>query len=138
MNSIELAYKLGRISMDSSSSSVPPPPASLSSSSSMSSSLPYELDCTRFEGMSPSPSLVSSSYGSLSSQEEPQGYKSQSSSPRGMTKGWGITLSRSQCVHNLSSLGSACSESSTSTRQISPYGSGPNEGWGYFVDTRSK
>mmetsp|Transcript_12032 Transcript_12032/g.21413 ORF Transcript_12032/g.21413 Transcript_12032/m.21413 type:complete len:139 (-) Transcript_12032:260-676(-) len=138
MNSIELAYKLGRISMDSSSSSVPPPPASLSSSSSMSSSLPYELDCTGFEGMSPSPSSASSSYGSLSSQEEPQGYESQSSLSRGMSKGWGSTLSRSRCVHNLASLGSTCSESSTSTRQVPPYGTGLNEGWGHFVDSRSR
>ena len=138
MNSIELAYKLGRISMDSSSGSVPPPPASLSSSSSMSSSLPYELDCTGFEDMSPSPSSALSSYGSLSSQEEPQGYESQSSLSRGMSKGWGSTLSRSRCVHNLASLGSACSESSTSTRQIPPYGTGTNEGYGYFVDSRSR
>ena len=139
MNPIEFAYQFGGMSVDSSSSSVPPPPASLSSSSSASSSLPYELDCTGFDGMSSSPSLASlSSYGSLSSQDEPQGHESQSSSPRGMTKGWGSTMSRSRCVHNLSTLGSACSESSISPRQISSFGTGPNEGWGYYVDTRSR
>mmetsp|Transcript_18285 Transcript_18285/g.32229 ORF Transcript_18285/g.32229 Transcript_18285/m.32229 type:complete len:140 (+) Transcript_18285:50-469(+) len=138
MNHIESAYQFGAMSVDSSSSSVPPPPASLSSSSSASSSLSYELDCTGFDGRSSSPSLASSSYGSLSSQDEPQGHESQSSSPRGMTKGWGSTMSRSRCVHNLSTLGSACSESSISARQVSSFGTGPSEGWGYYVDTRSR
>mmetsp|Transcript_5338 Transcript_5338/g.9550 ORF Transcript_5338/g.9550 Transcript_5338/m.9550 type:complete len:140 (+) Transcript_5338:42-461(+) len=139
MNFMELAYhQFGRTSVDSSNFVPSPLAASLSSSPDMSSSLPYELDCTLFECMSPSPSSASSSCGSLSSQEEPQDHEPPSSSPRGMTKGWGSTMSRSRCVHNLSTLGSACSESSISARQVSSFGTGPSEGWGYYVDTRSR
>lgn len=42
-------------------------------------------------------------------------------------------LSRSQCVSNLSALGGTASE--TSIKRQASCKSGPNEGWGYFVDT---
>mmetsp|Transcript_27196 Transcript_27196/g.57391 ORF Transcript_27196/g.57391 Transcript_27196/m.57391 type:complete len:136 (-) Transcript_27196:583-990(-) len=131
VNSLELAYRLRMITVDSSSSSssVPPPPDMMStmSYSSMSSNTQFELDCSRFNSISPSPSFASSvsSFSSSAQYEKRQG---------GMSGG----LSRSRCAHNLSAL---CSSSSSteystlsSTRQMYE-SSGPNEGWGYFVDT---
>ena len=42
-------------------------------------------------------------------------------------------LSRSRCMSNLSALGGNASE--TSIKRQANYQSGPNQGWGYFVDT---
>ena len=125
MSSLEIAYQLRRLTMDSSSSSVPPPPESLCSSS-ISSPSHCELDlCSRFNDMSQLPPLTPSpSCYSMSSQES-QGQ----SESTGSIKGWGSTISRSRCFNNLSSLGCAAPESSLS-REISTC----NEGWGYFAD----
>mmetsp|Transcript_32806 Transcript_32806/g.68997 ORF Transcript_32806/g.68997 Transcript_32806/m.68997 type:complete len:124 (+) Transcript_32806:96-467(+) len=123
MNSLELAYQLRRMSIDSSSnSSVPTPPEMLSAASmSYSSTGEFELDCSQFDSMTPASSFNSMEQG-LSS------------------NGWGSHgLSRSRCAHNLSTFGSASSADSLSlTRQTPSYESGPNEGWGYYVDTPSR
>eukprot|EP00571_Detonula_confervacea_P006555 CAMPEP_0172329858 /NCGR_PEP_ID=MMETSP1058-20130122/61097_1 /TAXON_ID=83371 /ORGANISM="Detonula confervacea, Strain CCMP 353" /LENGTH=125 /DNA_ID=CAMNT_0013047051 /DNA_START=121 /DNA_END=501 /DNA_ORIENTATION=+ len=125
MNSLEITHQLRRIFMDSKHCASPPP-------ESLSSSLcPHELDRSGLDGMSPSPSLASS-YNSLSSQESQSSYAS-----RGVSTGLCSTLSRSRCVNNLSSLCSTSSECTSSSRQIPPYESGPNEGYGYFIDTSS-
>ena len=80
----------------------------------------FELDCSGFDGLGPSPSYASaSSFNSLSS-----------ASQRG--------LSRSRCVNNLSSLGCPSSEASDARQVSSHYASGPNQGYGYFVDTPSR
>lgn len=116
MNSI--AYQMRRMSIESSAL----PPASLSASMvSAADSQDFELDfdCSGFDAMSPAPS-----YGSFSSQS---------------SAGWGNGgLSRSRCVNNLSSLGSASSADVGvgSARQM--HAPGPNAGWGYFVDTPAR
>ena len=125
-SSLELAYQLRRLSIDSCSSSVlPPPPKTLPSAStattsySAASSQEFELDCSGFDGMLSPTHSYASSYNSLSSAQG--------------------GLSRSRCIHNLSSLGSASYvESNRLTRQISTHASGPTEGWGYFVDTPAR
>mmetsp|Transcript_28290 Transcript_28290/g.58958 ORF Transcript_28290/g.58958 Transcript_28290/m.58958 type:complete len:133 (+) Transcript_28290:102-500(+) len=132
MNSIELAYQLRRLTVDSSSSgssSVPAPPETISASmmsyDSASTTYDFELDCSHFNSFSPSPSYTSS-FNSLSS--------GHGSTDQGLRSG----LSRSRCAHNLSALCSTSSAGSTrSTRQVS-YESGPNAPWGYFVDTPSR
>lgn len=86
----------------------------------------FELDCSRFDCIAPSPSFASSSRCNLSSSQ------AGSHSKRDMIKGWGSNLSRSRCIRNLSSLGS---RSSSESIPISPPLAGPNEGWGYYVDT---
>ncbi len=73
-----------------------------------------------------SPASLASSYDSYSSQDS-------ASSCISKSKVGG--LSRSLCVSNLSALGGNASETSI-PRQAS-YKSGPNQGWGYFVDTPS-
>eukprot|EP00584_Thalassiosira_punctigera_P009233 CAMPEP_0172534292 /NCGR_PEP_ID=MMETSP1067-20121228/6713_1 /TAXON_ID=265564 ORGANISM="Thalassiosira punctigera, Strain Tpunct2005C2" /NCGR_SAMPLE_ID=MMETSP1067 /ASSEMBLY_ACC=CAM_ASM_000444 /LENGTH=90 /DNA_ID=CAMNT_0013319069 /DNA_START=226 /DNA_END=498 /DNA_ORIENTATION=+ len=85
--------------------------------------------------MSPSPSLASLSVSSLSSKEQDETGEHASSvpSPKMLNRRSGSALSRTKGVRNLSSLGGACVESSTAKRQIPPYGTGPNEGWGHFV-----
>eukprot|EP00584_Thalassiosira_punctigera_P002703 CAMPEP_0172526318 /NCGR_PEP_ID=MMETSP1067-20121228/1260_1 /TAXON_ID=265564 ORGANISM="Thalassiosira punctigera, Strain Tpunct2005C2" /NCGR_SAMPLE_ID=MMETSP1067 /ASSEMBLY_ACC=CAM_ASM_000444 /LENGTH=135 /DNA_ID=CAMNT_0013309801 /DNA_START=76 /DNA_END=483 /DNA_ORIENTATION=+ len=135
MNSVELAYQLRRMSIDSSSSSssssVPPPPEMLSATtmsySSADTAQEFELDCSRFDGLSPAASCASS-FDSLSSPHH--------------AAEWGAGgggLSRSRCAHNLSSLCSAFpSGGARSARQTSSHESGPNASWGYFVDTPSR
>lgn len=140
MNSLSLAYSMRTMSITSSTNSMPEPPESLHFSSSTS----YELDCSKFDcgGLSPStPSLASLSYNSLASQESSLSQQSSSTlSSQGNINGWGSTLSRSRCVHNLSALGCSSSAdvgvSTRSARDIPPYESTPNEGWGYYADTR--
>ena len=106
----------------SSSSSVPPPPEMLSAAMSLDASHEFELDCSRFDTMTMTPTP---SYNSLASHQS-----------------HGNGLSRSRCVHNLSALGGSSSSdySVGSLRQESSYASGPNAGpgWGYFVDTPSR
>mmetsp|Transcript_7832 Transcript_7832/g.16951 ORF Transcript_7832/g.16951 Transcript_7832/m.16951 type:complete len:136 (-) Transcript_7832:410-817(-) len=135
MNSVELAYQLRRMSIDSSSSSssssVPPPPEMLSAAtmsySSADTAQEFELDCSRFDGLSPTVSCASS-------------FDSLSSSRRAAEWGTGGGgLSRSRCANNLSSLCSAFpSGGARLARQTSSYESGPNASWGYFVDTPSR
>ncbi|KAL7525394.1 hypothetical protein ACHAWF_001339 [Thalassiosira exigua] len=113
-----LVYQMQRMSIDSSCSSFPSPPETLSSATdihsySSSSSDEFELDSSGFDGFTSSPSFASSA-NSLSSAEDNR------------------LLSRSRCVHNLSALGRSSSSDSFGTMQPS---SGPNKGWGYFVDT---
>lgn len=129
-SSLELAYQLRRLSMESCSSgystaSDVPPPASLSSASySTASASPqeFDFDCSGFAGgISPTPSYASSGFSSLSS-----------ANTQGSSNGGG--LSRSRVCQNLSALGGAAYEDSTRLT----HASGPNEGWGYFVDTPSR
>jgi hypothetical protein len=146
MDSFEIAKQMKLLSIDS-SHSAPPPPESLlsplpffafkldaSGFDDMSSS-PFELDCSRFDSLSPSPSLASSSYNSLSSQY------TQASSFSTSKNNFGGRLTRNTCVRNLSAL---CSDSSVDVGMssmeslISPYQSGINVGWGYFVETPSR
>ena len=140
MNTLDFTYQTTMIG--SSSSPLPPPSTSLASSycdESSSADIPYELECSKFDTMTPSyPSLAS--FNSLSS-DISQDYPSRRPQVEsGMIKGFGSTLSRSRCVHNLSSLGSVSSfeRNTRCTSSIPKYGSGPNEGYGYFVDTPSK
>lgn len=121
MNSLELAYKMKYLSMDS-CCGLPPPPLSTSSPS-------YELDCSRFDML---PSSATSSVSSLSSMNQ-----APTSNGRGMIKGWGSAISRSRCVDNLSSLGrSSSSDSSLSRpRHYEANAVGPAGSWGYFVDS---
>eukprot|EP00585_Thalassiosira_rotula_P006231 CAMPEP_0196144336 /NCGR_PEP_ID=MMETSP0910-20130528/15965_1 /TAXON_ID=49265 /ORGANISM="Thalassiosira rotula, Strain GSO102" /LENGTH=139 /DNA_ID=CAMNT_0041405963 /DNA_START=31 /DNA_END=453 /DNA_ORIENTATION=+ len=139
MNSFEVPSQI-TLSSKSSSSVLAPQMSTISLSPRASSPFPqHELDCSGFNGMTPSPSLVSAPDHSLSSRNcKPKMHHERTSS--GMISGWGSALSRSRCANNLASLGSSRSSrsgNSTSTRQIPPYGTGPNEGWGYFADTQS-
>ena len=140
MNSLSLAYSMRTMSITSSENSMPEPPESLHSSYTS-----YELDCSKFDwgGLSPStPSLASLSFNSLASQASSLSQQSSSTitSQGNINNGWGSTLSRSRCVHNLSALGCSSSAdvgvSTRSARDIPPYESTPNEGWGYYADTR--
>jgi len=70
------------------------------------------------------PASLASSYCSSSSEE---------SASSCISKSQVGGLSRSQCVSNLSALGGTASV--TSIKRQASYKSGPNEGWGYFVDT---
>lgn len=125
MNSLEIAYQI-RISNDSNYMSEPP--KTLGSSSPQSPPpCSHELDCSRFDSYSSS--TTSSSMYSQSSQQPYGGV---------LVKGFGITLSRSRCMTNLSSLGNVATETSIPLQLSGPthYESGPNEGsWGYFVDS---
>mmetsp|Transcript_38534 Transcript_38534/g.71055 ORF Transcript_38534/g.71055 Transcript_38534/m.71055 type:complete len:130 (-) Transcript_38534:188-577(-) len=129
MNSIELNNQFRRLSVDSSSSSSFPSQSEMLSASMMSNptdtSHKFGLDYSHFNSFSPSVSHASS-FNSLSFAHE--------STEQRLMGG----LSRSRCTHNLSALCSTSTAGSTrSTRQVS-YESGPNIGWGYFVDTPSK
>lgn len=129
MNSLENAYQI-RISNDSNYTSEPP--KTLGSSSPQSPPpCSHELDCSRFDSYSSSTtsSTTSSSMYSQSSQQPYGGV---------LVKGFGITLSRSRCMTNLSSLGSVATETSIPLQLSGPthYESGPDKGsWGYFVDS---
>ena len=82
-------------------------------------------DTTTFDAFSFSPpASLTSSYASSSSNE---------SASSSISKSQISGLSRSRCVGNLSALGGAASETSTKRRKVAK--SGPNQGWGYFVDT---
>lgn len=117
MNSLELAYQMRRLSVDSGSSSLAPPPALASSADMGSFPADFELDCSGFDNLTPATSYASMSSGSLSS-----------ASHNG--------LSRSRCVHNLSSLGCDAAED---YRPVASYASRSNEpAWGYYVDTPSR
>ena len=138
MNSIELAYKLGRISMDSSSSdssSFSSPQEMLSASASMMSD-EFDFDCSSFDIFAPSPSLASS-FGSLASAQQHTTRQAM------INQDWGSdsAMARSRCVNNLSTLGSASSSSdslgSTYQTPSSCASTGPNA-WGYYVDTPAR
>ena len=107
---------------DASSSSVPTPPGMIAASM---MSLSFEDSSYDASSFAP-PASLASSYGSYSSQE---------SASSCISKSQVGGLSRSRCMNNLSALGGDASETSI-PRQAS-YKSGPNQGWGYFVDTPS-
>lgn len=122
MNSLELSYNMKYLSMES-RYGANQPPETLSASTQSSSSQDYELDSSMFDVMS-----ASSSFGSQSSLPQHNGNR--------MVKGWGSALSRSRCVNNLSSLGSASSESSARISQPRPHNANiGSPGWGYYADT---
>ena len=125
MNSLELAYQMRRISINSSSSAFSPPemlPTSMMSFS-IDTAQEFEFDSSQFDSISSTPSYVSSFY-SLSPVDHATG--------QGLNSG----LSRSRCAQDLSMLSSSPSAGNTcSTRQIPSLESGPKAGWGYFVDT---
>ena len=130
MNS-DLAYQFRRISIDSvasNSSSVPPPPEMLSACNSSfdSQGHGFELDCSRFDIMAPSPSIASSYNSQMSQASYSSSLSSQSNTG----------FSRSRCVHNLSSLGGSSSADHSGVRSTMQTSSSPNDGWGYFVDAR--
>ena len=98
--------------------------SSIASSPRKESQAPCEFDCSKFShgfNMTPSPSLASSSVSSTSS----------------LHSQLGGTLARSHGVHNLSALGGACYETSGARRQTSSRAAVRDEGWGYFVDSRT-
>mmetsp|Transcript_26943 Transcript_26943/g.56165 ORF Transcript_26943/g.56165 Transcript_26943/m.56165 type:complete len:142 (+) Transcript_26943:98-523(+) len=141
MNSIELAYQLRRLTVDSNSSRarVPPPPetisASMTSYDSADTVQMFELDCSNFNDFSPSQYYTSSfNNDSTSSAQE-------STTERGLLSLNNGGLSRSRYAqHNLSVLCSSSTSSvgsARSTRQVS-YESGAKVGWGYYVDTPSR
>lgn len=102
--------------------SVPTPPGMIAASM-MKMNVSFEdssFDASSFA----SHTSLSSSYDSYASHESASSFISSS-------KVGG--LSRSRCMSNLSALGGNASETSI-PRQTS-YKSGPNQGWGYFVDT---
>ena len=72
------------------------------------------------------PASLALSYGSYSSQESTSSYISKS-----QVGG----LSRSRCMSNLSALGGSTFETTITRQRQADYKSGPNQGWGYFVDT---
>ena len=75
----------------------------------------------------PATDSFASSYGSYSSQE---------SASSCISKSQVGGLSRSRCISNLSALGGNASETSIPRQAF--YKSGPNKGWGYYVDTPSR
>ena len=122
MNSQSIA--LNSYAGNASTSSVPTPPAMMAASMMSISFDDYSsYDASSFAP----PASLSSSYHSFSSQDSASSCLSQS-------KVGG--LSRSRCISNLSALGGNASE--TSIPRQSSYKSGPNQGWGYFVDTPSR
>lgn len=137
MKSFDLAYEMKYVLADYHCSDSPSPEM-LPSIMRRSLDSDYELDCTRFGGAMPS----NSSESSLESQAGLSETPCETKTGRGLVKGWGSALSRSRCLNDLSSLGSASSDSSTSSkRRRTSYVAGPNatrDSWGYFVDTLSK
>ncbi|KAL7485326.1 hypothetical protein ACHAW6_010925, partial [Cyclotella cf. meneghiniana] len=95
MDSLEIAFQMRHISLDSCCGRIPSPPR--------------QLDCSGFDRVNCMAS--SNSCETASSQNE-------TSSSRVLTKGWGRALSRSQCVTNLSSLGSAKAEETMTSRSL--------------------
>eukprot|EP00584_Thalassiosira_punctigera_P027457 CAMPEP_0172579632 /NCGR_PEP_ID=MMETSP1067-20121228/139348_1 /TAXON_ID=265564 ORGANISM="Thalassiosira punctigera, Strain Tpunct2005C2" /NCGR_SAMPLE_ID=MMETSP1067 /ASSEMBLY_ACC=CAM_ASM_000444 /LENGTH=110 /DNA_ID=CAMNT_0013372357 /DNA_START=754 /DNA_END=1086 /DNA_ORIENTATION=+ len=99
----------------------------------------FELDCSRFDGLSPA-ALCASSFDLLSSagptrrSNPPRRAASPACADRAAERGMGGGgLSRTRCARDLSSLCGACSASQTSS-----YESEPNASWGYFVGTPSR
>lgn len=105
-----------------SDASVPTPVGMIAASMMSTSFEDSSYDASSFA----SPASMASSYDSYSSQES-------ASSCISKSKVGG--LSRSRCMSNLSALGGNASE--TSIPRQAYYKSGPNQGWGYFVDTPS-
>lgn len=132
MNSVELAYQLRKLSTASLSSCDSSVPSSEMMSASMMSddfdgpAHQFELDCSGFNGFSPTSSCATS-------------FNSLLSAHHAMDQGFKGGLSKSRCAHNLSAL---CDSSSISsmplTRQTQSYESAPHAGWGYYVDTPSR
>ncbi|KAL3776044.1 hypothetical protein HJC23_009670 [Cyclotella cryptica] len=119
MNSLDIAFQMRHISLDSCCDGI--------------SSPPHQLDCSGFDKLNCMTSLNSCE--TASSQHE-------TSSSASFTKGWGRALSRSQCVTNLSSLGRAASEETMVPRSLYKPNkcehSAPKDeagSWGYFVDS---
>ncbi|KAL7460364.1 hypothetical protein ACHAXS_000820 [Conticribra weissflogii] len=132
MNSLELAYQMKSLAMDS-RQSVPRQPETLSGNMPASSALNFQMDSSRFDMMSSS---------ALSSFESPCNQSQLYSSMvkgKGMSHGWGSTLSRSRCVSNLSCLGSVSSEGSGELPHSRLYYTSLDNGdsWGYYVDSVS-
>lgn len=145
MNSIELAYQLRRLTIDSnnSSSSVPPPPdtisASMASCDSADTAQIFELESSHFNSFSPPSSAPQYQYESSFND-----FMSFSSAQESTERGLSLSnlrggLSRSRCANNLSALCSITSSvgSTRSTYQVS-YESGDKACWGYYVDTPSR
>ena len=119
MNTLSnVEYQMMKLSIGSSSSLA----SSMTCLASTCISEDYELDCSRFDAVAS---------GGLSTSH-------QATEQRMAYRGSG-GLSRSQCVNNLPSMGNSFPSScSRSSRQTSFAFSGPNAGWGYFVDTPSR
>eukprot|EP00984_Skeletonema_dohrnii_P002321 scaffold804_cov85-Skeletonema_dohrnii-CCMP3373.AAC.6 len=115
-------YALNSYASDASISSVPTPPGMIAASMMAVSFDDSSYDASAFAP----PASLSSSYDSYSSLE---------SASSCMSKSKVGGLSRSRCMSNLSALGGSASE--TSIPRQACYKSGPNKGWGYFVDTPS-
>ena len=109
-------------SCDEGISGVPTPPSMIAASMMHVSFEDASFDASSFA----SHASLSSSFSSYSS----QGTTSSCMSNR---KAGG--LSRSRCISNLSALGGSSSFSSIPRQASYKYKAGPNQGWGYFVDT---
>jgi hypothetical protein len=108
------------------SSSSPPEPQSSSSPTT------FEFDCSLFDDLSPSHHSLESMYDALSITDSQE--SSFSTNSRG--------ISRSRCERNLSSLSSASSAyiDKIPSMRLAPTicGTGPNIGWGYYVDVPAR
>ena len=126
MNSLELAYIMRRVSIDS-RCGVPHPPETLSLSSILSTSTAEsDFDLCMFDESSSPSTLYSESSQQQASQNR-----------RNTVKGWGSAVSRGRRMSNLTSLGGGSSLDSTrSCSSSNDRTASNNEGsWGYFVDT---
>eukprot|EP00986_Skeletonema_menzelii_P012405 scaffold6832_cov81-Skeletonema_menzelii.AAC.28 len=117
------SFALNSYAGSASISSVPTPPGMIAASMMSISFDDSSYDASFFAP----PASLSSSYDSYSSQE---------SASSCMSKSKVGGLSRSRCMSNLSALGGNASETSIPRQTF--YKSGPNQGWGYFVDTPSR
>lgn len=134
MNFVARACEYGGCTADISSSVAPHKTSQTAPLSQLPSSSPYEFGYMKKNGMSRSPSLAFSSASSLSSQEETSRHETPiSTTPEGM-KRMGNTLSRIRCVSNLSLLGGACDEISAMKRETPFHDTGPQDGWGHYID----
>jgi len=128
-SSDQLAHQMSRITISSDdigcSSSVPPSlEMLLLSAQMMAEAQEFQLDCSRFQHMTPCTYVATSPDGSFGSSSS------------------GSSLARSNCVSNLSTLGSPTLATSMarSSKQVPQCVSAPNErsGWGYFVDSQDR
>lgn len=132
MNSLELAYHMKSLAVDSRDTSSQTQ-ETLSGNMPVLTAQNFQMDSTRFDVM------ISTTISCHESQyDKPQKHHS-SKRETSIRHGWGSTLSRSRCVSNLSCLGSVNSEGTADMpRSRLDHTSFVNgDSWGYYVDSVS-
>mmetsp|Transcript_27474 Transcript_27474/g.56514 ORF Transcript_27474/g.56514 Transcript_27474/m.56514 type:complete len:134 (+) Transcript_27474:120-521(+) len=132
MNSLELAYHMKSLAVDSRDSN-PQTQETLSGNMPVMAAQNFQMDSTRFDMMFSN---------TISCQESQYNQPRQHHSMKremSIRHGWSSTLSRSRCVSNLSCLGSVTSEgtSDMSHSRLDHTSFDKSDSWGYYVDSVS-